>query len=571
MPDDSTERERPARELRDILAGLRSRAWVFAVSVLVVAGLAYLIAGSHAKTYTASAVLLFDDTGQIEQSVLGASTGDQATAQQQTSTDHDLASLPIIAQRTAALVGHGLTAQQVSDRVSIPTGDGGDTADVQATGPTAAGAQQLANAFAAATIAYRRKVSLAAIIAARGSLDREIGEASQNPSPYLRNIALGTLDRDVLRIRVMASVDDGGIELAQPALRPSSPTAPLPAHDALIGAFGGLLLGLVLALALDQHDDRLRDGGHLGASLGLPLLAAIPAQRRPRRRSGATSASLELRESMRRLHARLRHGRRAPEARSVLVTSPAPGSGKTTVAWHLASAAAEAGERVLLLEADLRKPDLAAMLGDPGAVGLTELLRTPGADVGEFVHHVRLPPSWLGDTGRSDGQQDPSERHDGPDRARLLNMAQTRLREAPLADGDWSARRGFGLDILFGGSANGEAYALLASQAMSRALRELVSKYDRVIVDSPPTALFSDGMPLMKQVDGVIIVLRVGHDTSTGARRLATELRGIGVDPLGVVLNDSSAESPGAKSYPRARLPAEPAHDADRPVPAVTP
>jgi Mrp family chromosome partitioning ATPase len=570
MPTDSTEGERPGRELREILAGLRRRAWVFAVSVLAVAGLAYVIALSHAKTYTASAVLLFDHTDQLEQGVLGASTGDQETAQQQTSTDHDLASLPIIAQRTAALIGHGLSAQQVSDRVSVPTGDGSDTAHVQATGPTAVSAQQLANAFAAATIAYRRKVSQAQIIAARGSVDREIGEASQNPSPYLRKVALGTLDRDVLRIRVMASVDDGGIELAQPALRPSSPTSPLPAHDALIGAFGGLLLGLVLALALDQHDDRLRDGGNVAASLGLPLLAAIPPQRRSRRRSGATSASRELRESMRRLHFRLLHGRRQP-ARSVLVTSPAPGSGKTTVAWHLASAAAEAGERVLLLEADLRKPDLAEMLGDPGAVGLTELLRTPGADIGEFVHHVRLPPPWLGDAGPSDGQPDPSEHQDGPDRARLLNMAQTRLREQPLADSDRSTRRGFGLDVLFGGSANGEAYALLVSPTMSRALRELVSKYDRVIVDSPPTALFSDGMPLMKQVDGVIIVLRVGHDTSTGARRLATELREIGVDPLGVVLNESSAESPGNRSSTRARLPMDVAHDADRRVPAATP
>ncbi|HEY5199015.1 MAG TPA: hypothetical protein VIJ51_18490 [Solirubrobacteraceae bacterium] len=513
--------DRPQRELRDVLAGLRRRAWVFALSVVVVAGLAFLIARSRANVYTASAVVVFDVAGQLQQSLFGPASAPQETADQQTATDHDLVTLPIIARRTAARLGRGLTAQDVSDRISVPAGDQSDTVTVQAVGPSAADAAQLANAFVAETIAYQRSNTQNQILAARDGVEREIAQAAgQRPSLAARRAQLSTLDADVLKMRLMAAVDDGGIQLAQPALRPNSPTSPRPAHDALIGGFAGLLLGLVLALMLDQADDRVRDPDGTSAALGLPLLAVVPGQKR--RRGGhpaAASTPAALQEPMRRLHARLRSGRRPSGARSVLVTSPTRGSGTTTVAWHLAAAAAEAGERVVLVEADLREPDLAALLGEDGGAGLVDLLRTPRADRSKFVRRVRLP---LRNAASSEGAPEQGVREAGAERG------------------------GSGLDVLFGGFADEDAYALLASDAMSRILRELMQSYDRVIVDSPPASLFSDAMPLMNLVDGVIIVVRVRQDTIAGAQHLATELRETGIEPLGIVVNGATTASSGA-------------------------
>jgi Mrp family chromosome partitioning ATPase/capsular polysaccharide biosynthesis protein len=563
--------ERPQRELRDVLTGLRRRAWVFVVSVLAVGGLAFAIARSQADTYAASAVLLFDDAGQLQQALFGPANASQETAIEQTATDRDLASLPIIAQRTAAWVGHGITASEVSARISLPAGDGSDTLDVTATGPSAAGARALANAFAAETIAYRRQASESEILAARDGVERSIAQAAGNANVAARRAQLRTLNADVLRIRLMASVDDGGIELAQSAPRPTSASSPRPAHDALIGAFAGLLLGLLLALMLDQHDDRLHDPDKAADLLGLPLLGVVAAQKGPRRRrpagaSTAVAGGHALKESTRRLYLRLRDGRGQPSIRSVLVTSPSCGSGRTTVAWHLASAAADAGDRVLLVEADLRGPSLAATLGETGATGLTELMRTPGADPSGFVRRVRLPVRY---SGVSDGPAGSSQPGVDSPRLRPARIAPVAPRRPDEAVGSDAAAPGPGIDVLFAGSACEEPYTVLASPAMSRMLAVLDHRYDRLIVDSAPAGASSDGLVLAKLVDGVIIVARCGLDTLGGAQQLADELRGIGVDPLGLVVNGAAASSARAATGSATRRQPGLQRVADQQVPAA--
>ena len=141
----------------------------------------------------------------------------------------------------------------------------------------------------------------------------------------------------------------------------------------------GLLLGLGLAFLLERLDRRIREPKDLEAIYGLPLLGVVPessALSRSARGGGDAWAVLPPgeSESFQLIRAHLRYFNVDRELRTLLVASAAPGDGKTTIARHLAGAAARMGSRVLLLEADLRRPTIAQQLGVQSGPGLADVL-----------------------------------------------------------------------------------------------------------------------------------------------------------------------------------------------------
>jgi polysaccharide biosynthesis transport protein len=188
----------------------------------------------------------------------------------------------------------------------------------------------------------------------------------------------------------------------------------------------------------------------------------------------------------------------------LLVASAAPGDGKTTVARHLAAAAARMGSRVLLLEADLRRPTIAVQLDISSGLGVSDVL-IGAVSLSEATQLVGL------DLQRVDGSG------------------------------------GRSLDVLVAGSSlppnPGE---LIESHAMESLLEQAKAKYDLVVIDTPPLTAVSDAFPLLGKVGGVIIVGRVGRNRRDVAQRLHETLMGAdgpptaGAFPNGAV----SAEDP---------------------------
>src|SRR5207302_1058290 len=139
----------------------------------------------------------------------------------------------------------------------------------------------------------------------------------------------------------------------------------------------GLLLGIGLAIGFERIDRRLNNPEQLESAIGLPLLGIVPMSPAY---SHAKDGPAKLKlpgaeaEAFRLLRARLRYFDVDHPIRTVLVTSAAPGDGKTTVALHLAAAAATGGARVLLVEADLRRPTIAKQLTLDPTKGLTTAL-----------------------------------------------------------------------------------------------------------------------------------------------------------------------------------------------------
>ncbi len=196
------------------------------------------------------------------------------------------------------------------------------------------------------------------------------------------------------------------------------------------------------------------------------------------------------------LRAQLRYFDVNRHIHTVMVTSADSGEGKTLISLNLARAAARTDERrALLIEADLRRPGLAEAIGrEPGA-GLAELL---------------------------------SRSHD----------LESGLRELVVtADDTEDAEHSPRLDILLAGSIPPNPVELLESQRMNDVLRTAATLYDVVVIDTPPIGIISDAIPLVHQVDGVLVICRLNYSRRDHALRLMRRLNGLNAHILGVVIN----------------------------------
>lgn len=418
-----------------VLAALRRRIWIIGVATAVVAISAYVFSAQQEDRYSASATLLFVSGGPYQDPT------------QQAATNLGLASLNPVARRAASRLG--LSPDEPRPSVSISEQGDSKLFSVTASGPSPVFAARFANAYANTFAAF----SHTALTGAQAN-----------------------------RARVV-----------QRATVPTSPTSPQTRRNTIFGAFLGLLIGVGLALGLENLDRRLREPTELEQAFGMPLVGQIPDSKLLET-PDAGSMSVADREAFRMLRTQLRYFNVDRDLRSVLVTSPSPQDGKSTVTWYLAATAASAGSPTVLLEADLHRPTLAAQHGLKPLPGLAEVL-SHQATVADATTAVQL---------------------------------------ADVTDG---ANAGRSLDVIVAGTTPPNPVELIESQAMGQLLSELTERYELVILDTPPVSLVADTIPLMKLVSGVIVVGQLGKTTRAESARLSQQLGNVGAPVLGVVAN----------------------------------
>ncbi|HVR05067.1 MAG TPA: hypothetical protein VMS02_03425, partial [Solirubrobacteraceae bacterium] len=310
-----------------------------------------------------------------------------------------------------------------------------------------------------------------------------------------------------------------GVQQVGPA-KPQKATlvSPTPRRNAIFGFLIGLLLAAFAVYALSRFDRRLRSLAEIETTLGAQVLTALPRTRAPIVGAGGQpTPAPALLEPLRRLHMALRLGDmlehdRARPPRSILFVSADPGDGKSTLIASLALVQREAGERVVVVEADLRRPVQARLLDVHGAHGLAEVL-AGGLGVGAALQRVGSVPT---------GEASSLEPTGGA----------VALAQAP---------GGGSLAVLAGGGDVANPPALLAGPGMAELLRGLSEEYDHVLVDAPPPLGVSDVMGLLGTVDGIVLVARIGHTRTASAQRLLALLaRASSAPVLGVVANCAS-------------------------------
>lgn len=309
------------------------------------------------------------------------------------------------------------------------------------------------------------------------------------------------------------------VDQAKPPVLPYRPNFPM---NTALGLVSGLFVGVGFVLMRDRFNRNIESPGISRAYLRLPELGVIPAAKLASRRfawfPASTKVPLQLKgqNGASREHATLAEAYRATltsillptlhgEGPRVLVlTSPDPGAGKTTVTSNLGMATAEIGRRVLLVDADLRRPRLHRLFEIPNSFGLTDILRitTPLEEipVNQLVRQTKIPGLCLVPSG-------------------------------PTTDG---------------------LSSLLYSPRLTEFLQRVAKEFDLVLIDAPPMLHFADARVLGRHSDGVILVLRSGHTKRDAAMLARQRFDEDGTCVLGTILNSwdlKNFRSPYAYAY----------------------
>lgn len=275
---------------------------------------------------------------------------------------------------------------------------------------------------------------------------------------------------------------------------PTTPISPRPSLNVAIGLAVGLILGLAYALMRSQLDRRLRDPLEVERAFNVPVVGAIPEANELRHRDGeraplavqsspfgAPSASAE---AIRKLRTNLSYVDVDNPPRVIVVTSPQQSDGKSTLAGNLAAAIAVGGQRVTLVDADLRRPTVATSFGLVEGAGLTDVVSGQAAVEDVIQEHGEIHSLYILAAG--DIPPNPSE--------------------------------------------------LLGSQAMRTLLRTL-ARDSIVIVDAPPLLPVTDAAVVAGHSDGVLVAIRSGSTLDTELRLALDHLDSVHAKVLGVVFN----------------------------------
>lgn len=295
--------------------------------------------------------------------------------------------------------------------------------------------------------------------------------------------------------------------------RATVPTTPIsPRMDLNIGL--GLLLGALLGLALmalrQALDTRLKNEADVTAVSTLPVLGRIPFDGKAKARPTLVTADPQSvqAEAYRQLRTNLQFVAGAGCGRTFLVTSSVPGEGKSASAVNMALSLAEAGSRVCLVEADLRRPGIGRYLDLEGSVGLTTVL--------------------IGTVDVEDAVQ------------------------------PWGSS---GLHVLMSGERPPNPAEILGGPAMAELLDALQNRYDFVIVDGAPLLPVTDSAVLARLCSGVVLIVGAGHVRRRELARSISDLEAVGAPVAGLLLTKLPTRGPdgtGLKTYAYQATPAGP-------------
>lgn len=314
---------------------------------------------------------------------------------------------------------------------------------------------------------------------------------------------------------VASQGSDNNISVVGFAIPPENPVSPSRLTTVMAALFLSTIFGVGLALFLEYLDDTIRSTEEIETYLQLPALAAIPTMdSMPKRRLLLVGANNEeggdeqqpdselliyadsrsaLAEAYRQLRTSILLSTAGHAPKSLLITSSLPSEGKTTTATNTAISLAQTGAKVLIIDADMRRPRLHSVFNIENGDGLSTILSTELTEK-EILEVVKLD-------------------------------------------------EGTKLNLLTSGPIPPNPAELIGSEQMANLLKLLQGHFTHIVVDSPPITSFTDGVLIASMVDGVILVVHAGKSSRQVVRRARQLLQDVGAKIFGVVLNNVNLRS----------------------------
>ncbi len=360
------------------------------------------------------------------------------------------------------------------------------TITVQNNNPDRAAA--IANAFAAALGGDQAAQANQSIKAQLRVLHTQLAGTRRSDQ-----VARGALLQQIAQLKALQNSASIGSGVIDPAVASTAPVGPNTRRAIELAFVIALLLGVGAVLVAENSDRRLRSPEDLEGLTDRPLLGTIPR--------GAFSPEKYLMprnvEAFQTVRAALTYYNVDRPLSSVVIISPGPEDGKTTVAIGLAIAEARAGAQAILIDADLRRPQVSSRLGIPAAAGL-----------GAVLAHERTLDEVLVEYPV-----------DAPDGGRLL--------------------------VLPAGPPPANPSALISSAGMRAVLHELEARADLVIVDTAATLAVSDSLPLIQAASGIVMIVRMNRSSRAAVKRLQKVIASTHGTVIGTVATGSATATYG--------------------------
>jgi capsular exopolysaccharide synthesis family protein len=507
-----------------LVANIRERWWAVVFTMIVVGGLVFGVSLLLDPQYKTTTQLRYEarNADMASQALISAGTAE---------LDHNISNDALALQtsdfaaRVSQAMGGALDSADLRSSIRVAADSVAQVIRVTAVSADPGRAAEIADAFAAQFVVERKGTIEEALTEAQDLLEARIAALTAQEAESDRALALQQQSTD---LGVFLSRQISDYEVIQKALVPTSAYSPRPIRNLLLGLAGGLILGLILALLLGYFDRRIKDRATLERVVGLPVLGTMPAYPRSR---GIASGQAQptvgfpegdeaLLEAMRMLRSNLKVLGFGETKRSILVTSAAPGEGKSTLAVNLALTMALSGDRVILVDGDLRNPSIDRYLGIPNNEGLGDILMEHVVSWSTKIQAVDLAPFVS---------------------PRLSLARKSNDRETPISK----------FLCLTSGTLPGSPTEILESSAMGDLLADLQGISDYVIVDGPPMLVASDSLILAQSVDAVVLASTLGRETAAEAVQVRQLLARAEIAALGIVIcGDKVSAREGYKRRP---------------------
>ncbi len=377
----------------------------------------------------------------------------------------ELAKNRAVADRVIENLGLDTTSQALVGKISATVPADTVTLRVTATASTAQGAQDLANAW---IVALSEQIAELEGSTLQEEIDPATGEVIE------KEAAVGLIPQET-------------------AVLPSAPSSPNVKLNLALGFLVGLALGVAYAMVRSIFDKRIRSADVIEREFEVPVIGTLPVDEELRKAEGrlidSTSANagnpnLRLAEALRELRTNIQFVNVDNPPKIIVMTSPSPQDGKSTISANLALAIAESGRRVILVDADLRRPTVADTFALSSGAGLTDVL-VGKAQIVDALHRTALNPQ---------------------------------------------------LYVLPAGTLPPNPSELLGSKALQDLLQQL-SEHATVILDAPPLLPVTDSAILAARTDGAIVTVSAGKTQIEELGKALDNIRKVNGTVLGVIIN----------------------------------
>jgi len=499
-------------DLRRQLAVIRTWWPLLIASVIVAGGVAYAVTSAQQKVYEARTTLI------VGQSLSGVNPDySQLLVSQRLSTTYaSIATTGPILDKAIQKLNLNETSTQLGQRVQataapdsalltiiVRDGDPNRAAGIAnaiadeliAASPALQGrGEELQAAVDEDLKAVREQIkqTQAEVDSLTNNTDRTPAEDSRLETLQARLITLRSTYAELLSFSSTSSANL--LTVVQPATPPETPVSPRPPLTALLAAIVGLLIASAIAFIADYLDDSVKTPDEVHDAVGLPTLGTIERMKGDRRREMYRLATLlyphsSAAEAYRTLRANIEFASIDHPLRTLLVSSALPSEGKTVTTANLAMAFAQNDQKVLLVDADLRRPGVHEIFEVSNTQGLTTLLRSDTVKLASVVRHTENDH----------------------------------------------------LDVLTTGPVPPNPAELLGSQRMRKVLADLEAEYELVILDSAPLQVVADAAILSSFLSGMLLVVDASKSRRGSLRGAKDTLVRADAKVLGAVINGAKA------------------------------